>query len=135
MSSALQAVPNDHLLGRVLAAPCHACRQASGSAVRVGIKAALAEAVSRPSDARVHAAGALLAEAVSGVSHGLHSRTSAVLGPLLRDDILRPEDFKSAKVRQLAAAAGSGLLGRGRACQAGPPSLSLRTCNADEQSA
>ncbi|KAL4434124.1 hypothetical protein ABPG75_000565 [Micractinium tetrahymenae] len=72
-------------------------RQASGSAVKVGIKAALAEAVSRPSDARVHAAGALLAEAVTGVSHGLHSRAAAVLGPLLRDDILRPEDFKSAK--------------------------------------
>lgn len=89
------------------AAPCRACRQASGPAVKVGIKAALAEAVSRPNDARVHAAGALLAEAVTGVSHGLHSRTAAVLGPLLRDDILRPEDFKSAKVRLPATAAGA----------------------------
>lgn len=71
--------------------------------MKVGIKAALAEAVGRPSDARVHAAGALLAEAVTGVSHGLHSRAAAVLGPLLRDDILRPEDFKSAKVRHLRA--------------------------------
>lgn len=75
------------------------CRQAPGPAIRVGVKAALAEAVTRPNDERVHAAGALLAEAVTGVSNGLHSRTSAVLEPVLREDVLRPEDFKSAKVR------------------------------------
>lgn len=64
----------------------------------MGVKAALAEAVTRPSDARVHAAGALLAEAAAGVSHGLHSRAATVLGPVLREGVLRPEDFKSAKV-------------------------------------
>lgn len=74
-------------------------RQASGPAIRVGVKAALAEAVTRPTDERVHAAGALLAEAVTGVSHGLHSRAAAVLGPVLREGVLRPDDFKSAKVR------------------------------------
>lgn len=74
------------------------CRQASGPAIRVGVKAALAEAVTRPTDERVHAAGALLAEAVTGVSHGLHSRAAAVLGPVLREGVLRPDDFKSAKV-------------------------------------
>ncbi|PSC76593.1 small subunit processome component 20-like protein [Micractinium conductrix] len=72
-------------------------RQAPGPAVRIGIKAVLAEAVSKPTDDRVHAAGALLAEAVTGVSHGLHSRVAALLGPLLREDVLRQEDFKSAK--------------------------------------
>ncbi|PRW58885.1 small subunit processome component 20-like protein [Chlorella sorokiniana] len=72
-------------------------RQASGPAIRVGVKAALAEAVTRPTDERVHAAGALLAEAVTGVSHGLHSRAAAVLGPVLREGVLRPDDFKSAK--------------------------------------
>ena len=66
--------------------------------MRIGIKAVLAEAVSKPTDDRVHAAGALLAEAVTGVSHGLHSRVAALLGPLLREDVLRQEDFKSAKV-------------------------------------
>lgn len=78
--------------------PLLLCRQASGPAIRVGVKAALAEAVTRPTDERVHAAGALLAEAVTGVSHGLHSRAAAVLGPVLCEGVLRPEDFKSAKV-------------------------------------
>ena len=54
--------------------------------------------MTRPTDERVHAAGALLAEAVTGVSHGLHSRAAAVLGPVLQEGVLRPDDFKSAKV-------------------------------------
>ncbi|EFN57812.1 hypothetical protein CHLNCDRAFT_51116 [Chlorella variabilis] len=75
-------------------------RHASAPAIRVGVKAVLAEAAARPSDERLHAAGALLAEAALGVSHGLHSRASAVLGQMLREDILRPQDFKSAKSAQ-----------------------------------
>ena len=66
----------------------------------MGVKAALTEAVTRPTDERVHAAGALMAEAATGVGHGLHSRSQAVLSQLLKEDILRPEDFKSAKVRR-----------------------------------
>jgi hypothetical protein len=41
-----------------------------------------------------------MAEAATGVGHGLHSRSQAVLSQLLKEDILRPEDFKSAKVRR-----------------------------------
>lgn len=91
-------------------------RQASGPAIRVGAKAVLAEAVTRPNDARVHAAGALLAEAATGVSHGLHSRAAAVLGPVLREGLLRPEDFKSAKV-----GIGRRRSGSGRSCLWCPP--------------
>ena len=87
----------------VSSCPVATCRQASGPSIRVGIKSAVAEAVTRPTDERVHAAGALLAEAAVGVGHGLHSRAAAVLGPLVREGVLRPEDFKSAKVRSAAA--------------------------------
>ena len=64
----------------------------------MGVKAALAEAVTKPTEERVHAAGSLLAEAVMGTAYGLHSRAAAVLGLALREGILRPDDFKSAKV-------------------------------------
>ena len=107
-------VPAHALLMRCLwrAPPAPRLRHASAPAIRVGVKAVLAEAAARPSDERLHAAGALLAEAALGVSHGLHSRASAVLGQMLREDILRPQDFKSAKVgRRLAGGWVGGLLG------------------------
>jgi hypothetical protein len=86
-------------------------RQAPAPALRVAVKAALAEAVSRPSLERIHAAGALLAEAARGTSHGLHSRAGAVLGLLLQPDILTPGDFKSAKVGCGPGREGGGGLG------------------------
>ncbi len=47
----------------------------------------------RPTEERTHGAGLLLAEAVLGVSNGLHSKATAVLGLLLQQDLLQPEDF------------------------------------------
>ncbi|KAL4860053.1 Small subunit processome component 20 [Chlorella vulgaris] len=87
----------EHVRALAAEALSYLFRQASGAALRVGVKAVLAEAVTRPNDERVHAAGAVLAEAAAGVSYGLHSRAGAVLGHLLRGDILLPDDFKSAK--------------------------------------
>lgn len=44
------------------------------------------------------AAGQQLAAAVKGVSAGLHSRAGDMWVLLLREDLLRPSDFKSAVV-------------------------------------
>jgi hypothetical protein len=54
----------------------------------------MAEHALRPSDARAHGAGLLLAEAALGVSHGLHSRAAALLPLLLQEDPLAPEDLQ-----------------------------------------
>lgn len=48
----------------------------------------------KPSEARTHGAGLLLAEALVGISHGLHSRAAAVLPLMLQEDILAPSDLK-----------------------------------------
>ena len=48
-----------------------------------------AEHALRPTEARAHGAGLLLAEACLGVSNGLHSRAPAVLRLLLQEPSLK----------------------------------------------
>lgn len=68
-------------------------RQASDKQLKAGVRALLAEQSARPGAERTHGGGLLLAEAVLGPSHGLHSRAPAVLRLLLAEDLLRPSDF------------------------------------------
>ena len=70
-------------------------RQANPSAARAAVRTVLADAAIRPSVARVNGAGLLVAEAASGVSHGLHSRGTALLQLLLQEDILTEKDFQT----------------------------------------
>ena len=53
-----------------------------------------AEQVMRPTEARTHGAGLLLAESLIGINHRLHSRAAAVLPLMLQEDILTPADLK-----------------------------------------
>jgi len=62
---------------------------------RVAVRTVLADAATKPSVARIHGAAALIAEAVAGAGHGLHSRAPATLGLLLQRDILTPADFQT----------------------------------------
>ena len=48
----------------------------------------------RPSDARTHGAGLLLAESLIGISHGLHSRAAALIPLMLQEDILSTSDLR-----------------------------------------
>lgn len=48
----------------------------------------------RPSEARTHGAGLLLAESLVGINHGLHSRAAAVVPLMLQEDNLSPTDLK-----------------------------------------
>ena len=48
----------------------------------------------RPTEARTHGAGLLLAESLIGINHRLHSRAAAVLPLMLQEDILTPADLK-----------------------------------------
>ena len=48
----------------------------------------------RPSEARTHGAGLLLAESLVGINHGLHSRAAALLPLMLQEDILSTTDLK-----------------------------------------
>lgn len=68
-------------------------RQASAKQLRVGLRALLGEAAVKPSAERAHGAGLLVAEAVLGVEHGLHSRAPGLVQLLLQEDLLQPEDF------------------------------------------
>jgi hypothetical protein len=70
-------------------------RQASDKQLKAGARALLAEHAARPAPERTHGAGLLLAEAVLGPSHGLHSRAPAVLRLTLEEDLLKPSDFGS----------------------------------------
>jgi hypothetical protein len=90
-------------------------RNASGGALRGGVRSLLAEQAVRPSYERTHGAGLLLAEAVAGVANGLHSRAPAVLALLLQQDLLKPGDFAAAAARRRQQAAQQG----GQAGQAG----------------
>ena len=47
---------------------------------------------------RQDGAGRLLAAAVKGSGHGLHSRAGAVLDLLLQEELLAPEHFSSSQV-------------------------------------
>ncbi len=49
----------------------------------------------RPTEARTHGAGLLLAESLLGINHRLHSRAAAVLPLMLQEDILAPADLKA----------------------------------------
>lgn len=69
-------------------------RHAPPAALRAALRHALGEAVRSPTPERLDGAGALAAEAVTGVGQGLHSRAGAVLGLLLGQELLRPQDFK-----------------------------------------
>jgi len=68
-------------------------RHANSTAARAAVRAVLADAAIRPSIARINGAGLLIAETVSGVSNGLHSRGTALLQLLLQEDILSQKDF------------------------------------------
>jgi hypothetical protein len=70
-------------------------RQAADKQLKAGVRSLLAEHAARPAPERTHGAGLLLAEAVLGPSHGLHSRAPAVLRLALAEDLLRPSDFGS----------------------------------------
>ncbi len=70
-------------------------RQASEKQLRAGVRSLLAEQAVRPGPERTHGAGLLLAEAVTGPSHGLHSRAPAVLRLAMAEDLLKPADFGS----------------------------------------
>ena len=48
----------------------------------------------RPTEARTHGAGLLLAESLIGINHRLHSRAAAVVPLMLQEDILTPADLK-----------------------------------------
>ena len=48
----------------------------------------------RPSEARTHGAGLLLAESLIGINHRLHSRAAAVVPLMLQEDILTPANLK-----------------------------------------
>jgi U3 small nucleolar RNA-associated protein 20 len=82
---------------RALAAQAlgHLLRHAQPQAASAAAKATVAEAVTRPTEARVEGAGLLLAAAVAGTSHSLHSRAPALLAPLLKGDLLSAADFKA----------------------------------------
>ena len=84
-------------------------RTAPRKALRAGMRALLAEHAVRPSRVRAHGAGLMIAEAVLGPEHGLHSRTGAVLSLLLDEQLLSVADFGAAaqKVSKVAAAAGA----------------------------
>ena len=56
--------------------------------------AAHAEQALRPSEARTHGAGMLLAESLIGINHTLHSRAAAVVPLMLQEDILSVGDLK-----------------------------------------
>lgn len=71
-------------------------RHAAPKHARAGLRALLAEHAVRPSAARAHGAGLLVAEGVLGVEHGLHSRAPALLGLLLQEGLLSPADFGAA---------------------------------------
>lgn len=73
-------------------------RHAPSKHLAAAVKAVAMEAALRPT-ARTNAAGQLLATAVHGISHGLHSRVSDVWRLLLRADLLRPSAFKSEKAK------------------------------------
>jgi hypothetical protein len=75
-------------------------RQASDKQLKAGARSLLAEQAVRPCAERTHGAGLLLAEAVLGPSHGLHSRAPAVLRLLLQEDVLKPSDFGSKQRQQ-----------------------------------
>ena len=81
-------------------------RSCPQSALRGAVRALLFEHALIPSTERTHGAGTLLAEAVVGVSHGLHSRAAAVLGLMLQQDLLQPEDFRRAAGQADAVAEG-----------------------------
>ncbi|GIL90427.1 hypothetical protein Vretifemale_18037, partial [Volvox reticuliferus] len=68
----------------------------SAAALRSGVRAVLAEQAVRPTPERTDGAGLVLAEAVLGVSHGLHSRAQQVLQLLLKEDLLQPSDLRHA---------------------------------------
>ena len=53
-----------------------------------------AEQVMRPTEARTHGAGLLLAESLIGINHRLHSRAAAVVPLMLQEDVLTPADLK-----------------------------------------
>ena len=53
-----------------------------------------AEHAMRPSEARTHGAGLLLAESLIGINHGLHSRAAALVPLMLQEDILSTTDLK-----------------------------------------
>ena len=48
----------------------------------------------RPTEARTHGAGLLLAESLISINHRLHSRAAAVVPLMLQEDILTPADLK-----------------------------------------
>ena len=85
---------------RVLAAQSlsYLLRQAPYVSAKSGLKALVAEAVTKPTLARVEGAGFLIAEAATGVSNGLHSRAVAILDILLQPDVLKSDDFKAGKL-------------------------------------
>ena len=60
---------------------------------RSAMRLVLAEAIVRPSRARLHGAGALFASAMVGIDHSLHSRGVGVLKMLLEEDIVTSSDF------------------------------------------
>jgi len=76
---------------------CGAC-WAMGPYASWDLTPPLIQRVSKVGFDRMQPAGELLATAVKGVDHGLHSRAADVWRLLLRPDLLRSEDFKGAKV-------------------------------------
>ncbi|GLI63747.1 hypothetical protein VaNZ11_006820, partial [Volvox africanus] len=80
----------------------------SAAALRSGVKAALAEQAAKPTPERTDGAGLVLAEAVVGVSQGLHSRAQQVLQLLLKEDLLQPSDLRPAVVSTEAESATAG---------------------------
>lgn len=88
------------------------------AALRAAVRAVLAEQAQRPSLEVTEGAGLLLAEAVLGVGHGLHSRAPLILELLLGEDLLAPSDFgrkqaqSSEQAQGASGAAGSGKEGR-----------------------
>ena len=68
-------------------------RHATAQEARAAVRSVLADAVVRPSVARITGAGLLVAEGAIGVGNGLHSRGPVLLSLLLQDDILNETDF------------------------------------------
>ncbi|GFR52620.1 hypothetical protein Agub_g15136, partial [Astrephomene gubernaculifera] len=74
----------------------------SAGALRAGVRAVLAEQAARPTEERTDGAGLVLAEAVLGVSHGLHSRAPQLLQLLLQEDLLQPGELRPAAAAKKA---------------------------------
>ena len=63
----------------------------------------------RPTEARTHGAGLLLAESLLGINHTLHSRAAAVLPLMLQEDILTPADLKVSSSKHTVVLQSTGL--------------------------